>query len=86
MINEIKRGRPIGSSNLVTTALRNKVNMILENSLNTIESDLKSLEPKDRLMIIERFLNYSLPKLANSTNEIKVSPKIGLDLEDEIYI
>lgn len=55
-------GRPKGAKNKVTAALMEKINKIVESSLDTIESDLAALEPRDRLRLIIQLLNYALPK------------------------
>ena len=56
-------GRPIGATGKLTGDLRTKVNQIIENNIGTIQSDIESLEPKDRLLILEKLLKYALPTL-----------------------
>jgi hypothetical protein len=55
-------GRPKGTPNKVTSDLRAWVDELLSTNLHQIEKDLKELEPKERLMILEKFLSYTLPK------------------------
>jgi hypothetical protein len=54
-------GRKQGSLNKTTVSLRSKIHLLIENQWVTVESDLKSLEPKDRLSFLERLLKYVLP-------------------------
>jgi hypothetical protein len=49
-------GRKTGVSNKLTGDLRTKVNQIIENNIGTIQKDIESLEPKDRLLILEKLL------------------------------
>ena len=56
-------GRPSGTPNKLTADLRQRINEVLENNWHTIEADIKALEPKDRLMFIEKLLKYTLPTL-----------------------
>ena len=62
-------GRATGTPNKITMDLRQKIQDILESNWNTIEKDIKGLEPKDRLMFFEKLLKYVLPTLqATSLN------------------
>ena len=54
-----------GTPNKVTSSLREWVNALIDSNREQIESDLKELEPKDRLMVLERLLSYVLPKMQN---------------------
>ena len=63
-------GRVQGTPNTITADLRMKINAIVENQIDHIEADLQALEPKERLMIVEKFLSYCLPKLQAQTFEI----------------
>jgi hypothetical protein len=71
-------GRTKGTSNKVTTDLRTWINELLDNNRQQIITDLKRLEPQQRVMFFEKLLSYSLPKLQS------VEAKINLhDLTDE---
>lgn len=58
-------GRKKGTPNKVTSNLREWINALIDSNREQIESDLKELEPKDRLMVLERLLSYVLPKMQN---------------------
>lgn len=63
-------GRVQGTPNTITADIRAKINAIVEKQVDNIETDLMALEPKERLMIVEKFLSYCLPKLQAQTFEI----------------
>ena len=65
-------GRVAGTPNRVTGDLRLWVDGILKKNLSRIEADLGKLEPKDRLIILERLLQYSLPKQQSISVEAQI--------------
>ena len=65
-------GRPKGATNKTTTDLRTWINTLINKNLPKIEKDLKSLESKDRLVIFERLMQYSLPKLQGVSMEMQI--------------
>ena len=56
-------GRPKGSPNKVSTDLRKWINQFIEDNRQQIKRDWKTLEPKDRIMLFEKLLKYTLPTL-----------------------
>lgn len=56
-------GRPAGTPNKLTSEMRGKVVTILENNWETIQADIESLEPVQRLAFLERLMSYAIPKL-----------------------
>ncbi len=56
-------GRKPGSANKITTDLRKWINNFIDDNLLQLQKDWKSLEPKDRIILFEKFLKYSLPTL-----------------------
>lgn len=62
-------GRAAGTPNKVTSDLRRAVSDLIERNWERIQGDMDALEPKDRLMFIEKLLSYSLPKLSSVTQE-----------------
>ena len=55
-------GRTVGTPNKVTGDLRKWVESLINKNLSQMEDDLSKLEPKDRLMMFEKLLQYSIPK------------------------
>jgi hypothetical protein len=71
-------GRTKGTPNKVTIDLRTWINELLDSNRQQIVKDLSKLEPQQRVMIFEKLLSYSLPKLQS------VEAKIDLhSLTDE---
>lgn len=64
-------GRPRGSENKVTKELRERVNDLIELNWETIQIDFEQLEPAERINLIIKFLEFSIPKLqrTNVTTE-----------------
>ena len=56
-------GRPKGVRNRDTEDLRRFLEDTLNDNREQIIKDLKKLDPKDRLQIIEKLLSYVLPRL-----------------------
>ena len=66
-------GRPKGKPNRTTGDLRTFVNELLNNNRKQIESDLKALEPHQRVAIFERLLSYSIPKMQSVEAKVDFS-------------
>jgi len=60
-------GRPVGKSNKSTNQLRDWITAFLEDSKEQIKADWLQLEPKDRIVLFEKLLKYSLPTLQATT-------------------
>jgi len=69
-------GRPKGARNKITTEVKQKIDQIINNNIEKFESDLEDLEPKDRLMIMTRLLEYVLPKNRNIEIDLQEMPVI----------
>ncbi len=55
-------GRQAGTPNKVTGTIKEHLTKIIDSNREQIEIDLKALEPKDRLVMLERFMQYVIPK------------------------
>lgn len=66
-------GRPIGSTNKITTALRESIKSFIDCNISNLQKDFDELEPKDRLVFIEKMLKYVIPPL-KEIDEIKYPP------------
>jgi hypothetical protein len=56
------KGRPKGTPNKVTTDLRQWVNTLIESNREQLEADLAKLDPKERWQLIEKLIQYVIPK------------------------
>lgn len=66
------KGRPKGTPNKVTTELKTWIQELIDGNRSKFEKDLKELEPKDRLTIMERLLQYIVPKQQAISMEAQV--------------
>lgn len=55
-------GRPKGVPNKITQELRLFIAELVSDNREQIVEDFKSLAPKERLLILERYMQYVLPK------------------------
>lgn len=60
-------GRPKGAKNKVNAQMRDLIQKLFDDNFDTIQEDLESLEPKDRLKFLSDLLPYLLPKLQSTT-------------------
>lgn len=56
-------GRPKGKPNKITGSLRDWISNFIDNNREQIQTDWKTLEPKDRIVLFEKLLKYTLPTL-----------------------
>lgn len=55
-------GRPKGSPNKLTSDMRGWLTAIIDKNRKQMEKDLKALEPKERLQMLEKLMQYVIPK------------------------
>lgn len=55
-------GRAKGTPNKITSTLKEFISGVIDDNREQILKDLKMLEPKERLMILERLMGYVIPK------------------------
>ena len=70
-------GRTAGTPNRVTGDLRQWIDNLLNKNLPRIEKDLEILDSKDRLVIFERLLQYSIPKQQSISVEAQIEAEIA---------
>ena len=82
--NNTLGGRTKGSTNKVNQPIREKFLELLESNLDQMQSDLDSLEPKDRLKLIIDIAAYCIPKLkATEITEVTTEPReLELTIEE----
>ena len=57
------KGRPAGSANKTTEAIRATVNQFISDNLPNIQNEFDQMESKDKLEFLNKLLAYVLPKL-----------------------
>ena len=55
-------GRPKGVPNKVTKSVRAFIGEVIDKNRRQMVRDLKALKPKDRLIILEKLMQYIIPK------------------------
>lgn len=66
-------GRKKGTPNKVTTSMREWLTEIIDNNRDSIQNDLAALEPKERLIILEKFMQYTIPKMQSISADIDIN-------------
>jgi len=65
-------GRVSGTPNKVTSEMKTWLSGLIDKNRRQIERDLKLLEPKDRLLILERLMQYAIPKQQSISIEAQI--------------
>lgn len=65
-------GRKVGTPNKVTGTLKDFISELIDENREQIRTDLKVLKAKDRLFVIERFMQYTLPKQQSIKGELLI--------------
>ena len=55
-------GRPKGSRNKTTVEMKSWVKELINGNMTQLEKDLQALEPKERWTIVERLMQFCIPK------------------------
>lgn len=58
-----REGRPKNSKNRVNDEIRTRINTFLDENFEIIQSDIKDLEPRERVRFYIELLQYGVPKL-----------------------
>ena len=77
-------GRTTGTPNKITADVRNMVKSIIEENMGQLQQDIASLSPKDRVMVMEKLLQYVIPKIQavefDATNEVRTAVTLLKDM------
>ncbi len=63
-------GRQKGTPNKTTKKFRDWLLDLIDSQREQIEVDLENLDPKDRLLIIEKFMSYCVPKRKDEEEQV----------------
>ena len=66
-------GRKKGTPNKVTADLRTWVSALIDGNRETIETDLKLIDPKERLVILERLMAFVIPKMQSIDATVQIA-------------
>jgi hypothetical protein len=68
--NKLGRGRKLGSINVSTASIKQNLQMLVQNNLDTLDADLKALTPKDRVKAITDLCKFIVPTLKQVDAEV----------------
>lgn len=77
-------GRPKGVPNKITTDLRQWINNFIDQNREQIQNDWRELEPKERIIMFEKLLKYSLPTLQATSLEFGFEKLSNAQLDEII--
>lgn len=66
-------GRQKGTPNKVTASVKDWVAGVIDKNRRQMERDIKALEPKDRLLMLEKLMQYVIPKQQAVSAEVDFS-------------
>ena len=69
-------GRQKGTPNKVTADIREWLTDLINKNRKQMEKDLKALEPRERLQVLEKLMQYAIPK------QQAVRADVGFDAEE----
>lgn len=55
-------GRQKGTPNKITASVKDWLSGLIDKNRKQIEKDIKQLEPKERLQVLEKLMQYVIPK------------------------
>lgn len=78
----LKRGHAVGTKlkEINTASLRDFVQLLIDDNRAQIYEDIKSLPPKERLAVMVRLLDFTLPKIATIQTADNQSKKITFEI------
>lgn len=66
------KGRPKGVPNKVTADIRETLKAFVDKNLTSLQKNFDKLEPKDKLVFIEKLLPYLVPKLQSTDMDLGI--------------
>lgn len=78
-------GRIKGTPNKVTGTLKEFISEIIDENRERIREDLEALEPKDRLQVLEKMMQYVIPKQKEMDLKNMLSDHVTIEYVDAGY-
>jgi hypothetical protein len=82
--SEGNEGRKAGSLNKATKDIRHAFTLLIESNIDTLQQDLDSLEPRERLKLIIELSQYVIPKLRSVDLKSDVEEVVTISFNEEI--
>ena len=80
--NNMGRGRPKGASNKSTETIKRSLSMLLENNIDTVQSDLDEMQPRDRVNALLQFMKFVIP----TQKAVEIDTRTSQEELNEAYI
>ena len=80
--NNMGRGRPKDASNKSTETIKRSISMLLENNIDTVQSDLDEMQPRDRVNALLQFMKFVIP----TQKAIELDNRESQEEKNETYI
>ena len=80
--NNMGRGRPKGASNKSTETIKRSISMLLENNIDTVQSDLDEMQPSDRVNALLQFMKFVIP----TQKAVEIDTRTSQEEMNEAYI
>jgi len=77
-------GRKKGTPNKITGSVKDWLSNLIDENRLQIEKDIQALEPKERLQILEKFMQYTIPKMQSVQTKIDFNHLTDEQLENVI--
>ena len=81
---EGNEGRPKGIPNKTTTEIKEAFQMLLEDNLPTLQRDISSLEPKERVKFMLELANFIIPKMKSVDLKSIDTEVITIDFNESV--
>lgn len=65
-------GRPKGTPNKTTGELKEWIKLLINNNRTQFEADLNKIEPEKRLIVVEKLMQYIIPKQQSISVETQI--------------
>ena len=80
--HNLSKGRPKGASNKSTETIKRSISMLLENNIDTVQSDLDEMQPRDRVNALLQFMKFVVP----TQKAIELDNRESQEEKNESYI
>jgi len=82
--SEGNTGRKAGSLNRATKDIRDAFSLLIENNIDTLQKDLDSLEPKERVKLLLDMAQFVVPKMKSVDLKADKTETILIDFSEDI--
>ena len=77
-------GRKAGTPNKATKDIRDAFTLLIENNIDTLQKDLDSLEPKERVKLLLDMAQFVVPKLRSIDLQTDEEEIVTIDFNESI--